>query len=146
MRWLGGFRITQLHRSNESLQFILDPQLEVCFGNQALKAGFRSSENYYRHNTVGDGFDFKIEAVNLERVSNRSQCRFDLFCHFNLGASMKKFAVGFFLRDYCAVGCSKSFISLARRQSIGAADFFEQLGDVLRAADIADFPLEQIAR
>ena len=46
MRWLGGFRITQVHRSNESLKFILDPQLEVFFWDQALNASFRSGENY----------------------------------------------------------------------------------------------------
>ena len=77
MRWLGYFRIAQAHPSNESLKFILYPQLEVFFGNQALKASFRSSENDCRYNTVVDAFDFKIKTVNLKRVSNGLQCRFD---------------------------------------------------------------------
>jgi hypothetical protein len=81
MRWLSGLRITQSHRSNESLQFILNPQLEVFFGDQAFEAGIRPSENYYRNNTVVDAFNSKIETINLERVLNGSQRRFDRFYH-----------------------------------------------------------------
>ena len=134
-----------MDRSSESLKFILDPQLKVFLGNQALKAGFRSGENNYRNNTVVDSFDFKIESVKLERAANGPQCLFDFFYHFNLGASMKKFAAPIFVRQCCALGCRKHFSSLARWQSIGAADFFEQLGDVLLAGYVANFPLEHVA-
>lgn len=86
-----------MDRSNESLEFILDPQLKVFFRDQALKACLRSSENNDRNNPVIDPFDFKIETAGLERAANWPQCRFDRFYHFNLGASMKKFAPPIFL-------------------------------------------------
>ena len=70
-----------MHRASESFKSILDPQLEMFFGNQALKARLRSSVNNYRDNTVVDRFDFKIETVNLERAANRPQCRFDRLYH-----------------------------------------------------------------
>jgi hypothetical protein len=63
----------------------------VFFGDQALEARFRSSENDHRNNAVVDNLDFKIETVGLERVANWLQCRLDRFCHFNLNASLKKF-------------------------------------------------------
>ena len=55
-----------MHRSSESLESNLDPQLKVFFGNQALTARFRSSEYNYRNNAVVDSFDSKIETVKLE--------------------------------------------------------------------------------
>jgi hypothetical protein len=53
----------------------------VFFGDQAFEAGIRPSENYYRNNTVVDAINSKIETVNLERVSNGLQCRFDRLYH-----------------------------------------------------------------